>query len=190
MKVKVNDELLVNGCKKGEKESFRQLFQKHSPWVMGICLRYCRNRNDAMDVTQETMIKLFNAIGCFEYKSDAQFVSWLKRIAVNTSLNFIRSQSKGNFITIDENYQANIIAEEQDDYSETEQLSQEELLQMIYEMPAGYRAVFNMYVFEQMSHKEIAEELKISENTSKTQLLKARAYLKNKISKTVKSLTI
>jgi RNA polymerase sigma-70 factor, ECF subfamily len=190
MKVKANDDVLINGCKKGDKESFRQLFQKHSPWMMGICLRYCRNRNDAQDVMQETMIKVFNAITDFNFQSDPQFIAWMKRIAVNTSLNFIRSQAKDNFISLDENFNGITVSEEIEDYSETKTLSHEKLLEMINEMPAGYRAVFNMYVFEQMSHKEIAQELRISENTSKTQLLKARGFLKNKISNTVKTFTI
>lgn len=190
MKVKVNDDVLINGCKKGDKESFRQLFQKHSPWMMGICLRYCRNRNDAQDVMQETMIKVFNAISAYDHKSDAQFVAWMKKIAVNTSLNFIRSQARESFIPLDEDFNGTIVSEDAEDYSETNTLSHEKLLEMINEMPAGYRAVFNMYVFEQMSHKEIAQELNISENTSKTQLLKARGFLKNKISNTVKTLTI
>lgn len=158
--------------------------------MMGICLRYCRDRNDAKDVLQECLIRVFNSITTFTYQGDAQFVSWLKRIVVNTSLGHLRQQTKSQLIPLDENPVVQMASEEPEDYSEVSQLPQEKLLQMIEEMPAGYRAVFNMYLFEQMSHKEIAEELGVSENTSKTQLLKARAFLKNKISKTVKTFTI
>ena len=181
---------ILSGCKKGEKDSFKLLFKKHSPWMMGICLRYCQNRNDAKDVMQETLIKIFNGIEKFNYQTDAQFVAWLKRITVNTSLNFIREQSKNGFIMLEDHHSTLIINEEINDYNESENIPQERLLEMINEMPSGYRAVFNMYVFDQMSHKEIAQELGISENTSKTQLMKARVFLKNMISKTVKSFTI
>lgn len=189
MKVRQSDQEIVSGCQKGDKEAFRALFGKHHPWMMGICMRYCRDRNDAKDVLQECMIKIFNHIGGFTYQADAQFVAWLKRIVVNTSLNFIRQQSKEAWDSIDEN-QPIVFADESDDYSETSGWSEEKLLGLINQLPAGYRAVFNMYVFEQMTHKEIAQELGISENTSKTQLMKARTFLKTKISNTVKSIAI
>lgn len=190
MKVTVGDKEIVNGCKEQDKESFRWLFKKHSPWMLGICLRYCQNSNDAQDVLQESLVKVFKSIGNFEYQSDAQFVSWLKRIIVNTSLNYLRDKAKEKFISTDSSDMHLNISEENEDYDQHEQVSQEYLLNLINSMPAGYRAVFNMYVFEKMTHKEIAEELNISDNTSKTQLLKARNYLKNKISESVKTLSI
>jgi RNA polymerase sigma-70 factor (ECF subfamily) len=190
MKVTVSNSDIVNGCLKGNKEAFRQLYHKHHPWMMGVCMRYCRDRDEAKDVLQECLIRVFNAIGSFTFQGDAQFVSWLKRIVVNTSLSYLRQQSKENFIPLDDGAPLYMAAEEPADYSVAECLPQEKLLGMISEMPAGYRAVFNMYVFEEMSHREIAQELGISENTSKTQLLKARCFLKNKITNTVKTFTI
>ncbi|PKP18939.1 MAG: RNA polymerase subunit sigma-70 [Bacteroidetes bacterium HGW-Bacteroidetes-21] len=190
MKVTIGDKEIVNGCRKQDKESFRWLFKKHSPWMLGICLRYCQNRNDAQDVLQECLVKVFKSIDNFQYQSDAQFVSWLKRIVVNTSLNYLRDKAKDKFISMDDSDMHLNISEEETNYDQQEPATQEYLLELINKMPAGYRAVFNMYVFEKMTHKEIATELNISENTSKTQLLKARNFLKNKISESVKTLSI
>lgn len=192
MKKTIADQQIVSNCIKGDKEAFRQLFNKHSSWMMGVCMRYCRNRDDAHDVLQESLIKIFKAIGNFQFQSESQFRSWLKRIVVNTSLTFLRNASKNEFVFVNNENENSILVIHDDYESENEEglYSQEQLLQYVQELPLGYRTVFNLYVFENMTHKEIADELNISENTSKTQLFKARAFLKNKILNSVKTVAI
>lgn len=184
-----NDFQVVEGCRKGDKESFRQLFNRHSSWMMGVCLRYSKNQEDAQDVLQDCLVKIFKAIPKFTYLSDAQFRSWLKTIVVNTSINYIKSQSNQLVSSMEiQDYQ--LIDESVQETVEDVDLSKEQLMDFIQELPLGYRTVFNLYVFEEMGHKEIAKVLNISENTSKTQLFKARNMLKNKISISINQVQI
>jgi RNA polymerase sigma-70 factor (ECF subfamily) len=191
MRLNDSDRQLVNGCGKGDNESFRQLFNKHSSWMMGVCLRYSKNQDDAQDILQDCLIKIFKAIKDFNFQSDSQFVSWLKKIVVNTSLNHIKAQSANNFISLDNEQSLNSYIEESNDFDEDEYgFSQEVLLEYIQGLPTGYRTVFNLYVFEDYSHKDISELLNISESTSKSQLFKARNMLRNKIAKSIKQVAL
>ena len=191
MRLNDSDRQLVNGCGKGDNESFRQLFNKHSSWMMGVCLRYSKNQDDAQDILQDCLIKIFKAIKDFNFQSDSQFVSWLKKIVVNTSLNHIKAQSANNFISLDNEQSLNSYKEESNDFDEDEYgFSQEVLLEYIQGLPTGYRTVFNLYVFEDYSHKDISELLNISESTSKSQLFKARNMLRNKIAKSIKQVAL
>jgi RNA polymerase sigma-70 factor (ECF subfamily) len=191
MRLNDSDRQLVNGCGKGDNESFRQLFNKHSSWMMGVCLRYSKNQDDAQDILQDCLIKIFKAIKDFNFQSDSQFVSWLKKIVVNTSLNHIKAQSANNFISLDNEQSLNSYIEELNDFDEDEYgFSQEVLLEYIQGLPTGYRTVFNLYVFEDYSHKDISELLNSSESTSKSQLFKARNMLRNKIAKSIKQVAL
>ena len=191
MRLNDSDRQLVNGCGKGDNESFRQLFNKHSSWMMGVCLRYSKNQDDAQDILQDCLIKIFKAIKDFNFQSDSQFVSWLKKIVVNTSLNHIKAQSANNFISLDNEQSLNSYKEESNDFDEDEYgFSQEVLLEYIQGLPTGYRTVFNLYVFEDYSHKDISELLNISQSTSKSQLFKARNMLRNKIAKSIKQVAL
>jgi len=190
MKVNISNQEIVNNCLKGEKEAFRLLYKKHSPWMMGICMRYCKNTDDAKDVLQEALVKIFNNIKDFKFNNDAMFISWIKRIVVNTAINFVRERAKNSFINIEEtNYNLTVNDEYEEENLNTKYPAQL-LLNLINDLPDGYRTVFNMYVFENMGHKDIAQELNISENTSKTQLYKARNYLKNKLLAATKKMTL
>lgn len=193
MRLSATNQELVKGCSKGKNESFRLLFDKHSSWMMGVCLRYSKDQEDAQDILQDSLVKIFKAIKNFNFTSDAQFVSWLKTIIINTSLNHLRAQAKNIFISID--FESEKLASSH--YNEDEALdedefeySQEVLMKYIQELPVGYKTVFNLYVFEDFTHKEISEQLNISENTSKTQLFKARNMLRNKITKSLKQIAL
>jgi RNA polymerase sigma-70 factor, ECF subfamily len=161
------------------------LYDKFAPALLSLCLRYCGNIQDAEDVLHEGFIKIIRSIHSFENKGKGSLEGWMHRIMVNTALNFIRDHAKERNI-IDIEPMSEKIDAEHDDENNTfrdlaEKIDQEVIMEMICELPQGYRTVFNLYVFESNSHREIAELLKCSENTSKSQLSKARALLRKKL---------
>ena len=147
--------------------------------MLSVCMRYAQNRDEAEDILQEAFIKIFQNIATF--RGEGSFEGWMKRIMINHALNHYRKNKKMPFHQdIDEINEQEILNKE--DFSRHHELvSADILLSLIQMLPHGYRMVFNLYVFEEYSHKEIGKELSISENTSKTQLLKARRMLRRKL---------
>jgi RNA polymerase sigma-70 factor (ECF subfamily) len=143
--------------------------------MYGICLRFAGNKMDADDILQEAFIKIFKNIN--EFKSKGSFEGWIRRIIVNTAINFhkrkvrISRTEETDLKEVSHSVNANAFS----------LLSQSELIDMIQELPNGYRTVFNLNVVEGYTHKEIAEMLDISDNTSKSQLVRARRILQKKI---------
>ena len=178
-----SDDQIVKECRKGKRKGYSLLYRKYSPVLLGLCMRYTRSRAEAEDVLQEGFIKVFQKIKTFENKGS--FEGWLKRIMVNTAINYYKSNRKYGF---SEEFNANNI-NHMEAYSDNETVEietpvkQEDMLAMINELPDGYRLVFNMYVFDGLTHREIAAGLGISEGTSKSQLSKARKHLKEKVEK-------
>jgi len=174
------DDKLIELCKKGDRAAQEKLFKVYSPVMLGICLRYAKNRHEAEDVMQEGFIKVFTSISGF--RGEGSFEGWIKRIMVNTSLNHYykakKTISDKNFDDIRETEIRN-----EDDELPKMRFSQIEMLEAIQQLPDGYKQVFNMYVFEKYKHREIADLLGISVNTSKSQLSKARNHLKNTLFK-------
>lgn len=180
----LSEKALIQEVKKRNRKALEELHNRYAPVLMGLSLRYCANRSDAEDVLHDAFIKILSRINSFDERPNSSFEGWLKRITVNTALNFIRSKTKTNLL-VSVNPMLEDLQEEQtadDSFLKMgEFLTKDIILQMICELPDGYRTVFNMYVFEEFSHKEIALELNCTENTSKSQLFKARSILKRKI---------
>ena len=179
-----SEDQLINRAIPKRTDAIKLLYEKHAPSLLSLCLRYCGNIEDAEDVLHDGFIKIIKNLHTFRDRENGSFTGWMKRIMVNTSLNLIRDRSKENkFTDIDPLVEKIIIPEEEetDSLINTESFSKEMIMKMICELPAGYRTVFNMYVFEDYTHREIAEILNFSENTSKSQLSKARAMLKKKL---------
>jgi RNA polymerase sigma-70 factor, ECF subfamily len=180
----LSEKALIQEVKKRNRKALEELHNRYAPVLMGLSLRYCGNRSDAEDVLHDAFIKILSGINSFDERPNSSFEGWLKRITVNTALNFIRSKTKINLL-VSVNPMVEDLQEEQtadDSFLKMgEFLTKDIILQMICELPDGYRTVFNMYVFEEFSHKEIASELNCTENTSKSQLFKARSILKRKI---------
>jgi RNA polymerase sigma-70 factor, ECF subfamily len=180
----LSEKALIQEVKKRNRKALEELHNRYAPVLMGLSLRYCGNRSDAEDVLHDAFIKILSGITSFDERPNSSFEGWLKRITVNTALNFIRSKTKINLL-VSVNPMVEDLQEEQtadDSFLKMgEFLTKDIILQMICELPDGYRTVFNMYVFEEFSHKEIASELNCTENTSKSQLFKARSILKRKI---------
>lgn len=166
----MDENQLIKKAAGGSEEAFRQLYEKYKRTLFIVCLRYAKGRVDAEDFLQESFINIYKGLEQFD-PSKGIFEFWARRITINVCLEKIRKQSLftvslGGHDTEEVNPDA------------LSELSLKELLELINELPFGYKTVFNMYVIDGYSHKEIANHLNISISTSKTQLMKARQYLK------------
>lgn len=172
------DQKIIEGCIAGKRSAQSQLYEKFSKGMLGVCLRYCRNLEDAEDVLQEGFIKVFRSIHTF--RGESYIGAWIKRIMINTAISYNKKiMSSG--LTKTDMPDADFLGEQETEEIIIHSVDPQKLLAYIQELPEGYRTVLNLYVFEGYTHKEIAESMGISENTSKTQLFKARAYLRNKL---------
>jgi len=174
---------LVTRLKKGDKQALAEFYDTYSPVLLGICMRYTAIREDAEDVMHESLIRILKGLEKFNPQFSGSFEVWMRRIAVNTSLNFLREKMKAQRLNGWEIHDNNSYEDENQNESPgiPQQLEPEAVIRLVGELPYGYRTVLNLYVFENYSHKEIATELGISENTSKSQLSKARAFLRKKV---------
>lgn len=160
-----------------DRTSQSRLYRLLAPAMMGVCLRYCRNREEAEDVLQEGFIQMFRAIKQFRF--EGSFEGWVRRIMVNTALQKIRAKSHLTpVINLDASKD-----EPADQEMTFSVMGTKELLVMVQQLTPMYRAVFNLYVFEGMKHREIAAMLGISEGTSKSNLSDARTILQRAIKK-------
>ncbi|HRY33916.1 MAG TPA: RNA polymerase sigma factor [Bacteroidales bacterium] len=178
------DEKMIRGCLDGKRRAQSQLYQRFAQTMFGVCLRYSRNREEAEDLLQEGFIKVFQHIA--NYKGTGSFEGWIRRIMVNTAINHFHATVKQQWVHVEDIEKVGI-SQEEEQYSpqgeEAYAVSPETVMQLIQKMPDGYRMVLNLYVFEGYQHKEIANMLGVSENTSKSQLSKGRKYLKQLINK-------
>lgn len=167
-------ESLVNGCRKKHRKAQCEVYDKLSPKMLGLCRRYINDAGEAESVMITGFLKVFDKID--QYSGEGNFEGWIRRIMVNESLLYIR-KNKGMYIEVDIEY-ANL--EPNYDLA-SGQLQVEDLLRLVNSLPVGYRTVFNMYAIEGYSHQEIAKRLQISENTSKSQLSRARKMLQKQL---------
>lgn len=145
--------------------------------MMILCLRYVSDKEDAREVMMDAFLKFFNSLKDFEYRGQGSVKAWLKKITVNYCLMFLRKRTM-NFHVLDDRGSYDEIASTGD---VTGQMNVKDILKLIHELPPGCKTVFNLYVFEEMTHKDIAQALNITEGTSKSQLHLARKILKDKI---------
>lgn len=173
--MQATEEHILIGCRKGKSKAQKKLYDLYSAQMFGVCLRYAKNTADAEDILQDGFVKVFKNID--KYDGSGPLAGWIYRVMVNTALNHLRSKNKMRFVEYDNN-----IADKhhEDDYIEPS-FSKQEIMKAVQKLPYGYRTVFNMYVIDGYKHKEIAEMLDISINTSKTQLARARNMLKEEL---------
>ncbi len=175
------EDALVNRIRKGERKAMEELYNIYAPVLLGVARRYCSRMEEAEDVLHEALIKVLKGINDFKPAFDGAFEAWMRRITVNQCLSSMKRNidfSKTDITLQEEPFQ---IDDDSFENNRMYELTQEEILKMIQLLPAGYRTVLNLYVFERMSHKEIAKELNITENTSKSQLSKARSIMRRKL---------
>lgn len=158
--------------------TMKEFYAAYSGYLTTVCSRYISDRDDVKDVLQESFIKIFRSIGGFEYKGVGSLRAWSTRIVVNESLKFLKARDKQWLISKPVWDLPDVVEDEDPDFDE---IPTAIILEMIRSLPTGYRTVFNLYVFERKSHKEIASILSISENTSASQLHRAKHILAQQI---------
>lgn len=173
----MTDEQLIKECLSGRPSAQKTLYERFSRKMMGVCIRYSSSYEEAQDVLQDGFVKVFEKLGT--YSGNGSFEGWVRRIMVNTALDSWRKNKQeremqdidevGYGLSSGEDIVSNITAED--------------LLAILQTIPSGYRMVFNLYVIEGYSHKEIGEMLNITESTSKSQFSRARSYLLNILQK-------
>ncbi len=185
-----NEKEIISRCKNGDNDAQKTLFEEYSLTMMGVCMRYLKDKHAASDIMQEGFIVVFTKIA--QYKGLGSFEGWIKRIMINLSLRYLKKKSKNHFYDIDEldkyaNLQSKTDEDVNIDFTDKKsvitntEITQHEIFETVAELPDGFRTVFNLYVMEGYKHKEIAKKLDISINTSKTQLLRARKQLQDKL---------
>ena len=166
----------MDQCKKGDAKVQKQLYEMYAPLFMSIAMRYMKNIESAEDVMVMGFFKIFNNIN--KYKGAGSFEGWMKRILVNEALMQIRKRNN-LYMTLE----LSEVDKKSDEVSIVDDMAYEDLLALLDELPPGYRTIFNMYVIEGYKHREIAELLKISINTSKSQLILAKKRMRELIKK-------
>lgn len=169
---------LIQELKKQNPFVQKRVYDRFVKRMFRLCVRYVRNEADAQELLMNGFLKFFNAVAKIEYRGENTIEPYLKKLMINECLMFIR-QRKMNWVLMEE------IADEEaiSDFSAYEHFEEEEIYQLVLKLPDGYRTVFNLFAIEGFSHKEIAAQLHISENTSKTQLHKARLILQAELTK-------
>lgn len=167
----------IEGASKGDRKSQKAIYDALSSKMFAVCLRYMGDRDTAEDILQDGFVTLFSKLD--SYSGEGSFEGWARRIFVNTALMSLR---KNDVLKQSEDVEA-AFGVTGNEPSAIQKISYDELMAYIAELPPGFRTVFNMYVVEGYSHKEIAQELGITEATSRSQLLRARALLQSKIGK-------
>ena len=166
----LSEEELIQGCIRRDRVAQKNLFDAFSPKMYPLCIRYVKNPVDAEDVLVTSFTNILERI--HQFRGEGSLEGWIKKVVINEAISFLRKK-KHLYIMIELKE-----AESLSSYKEIEDhLVEEDLIKMIQELPPGYQAVFNLYAIDGYSHKEIAEQLNISENTSKSQLSRARVYL-------------
>ncbi len=171
-----NEADLIEGCIRGDRKMQKELYERFAPKMFGVCLRYASSNEEAEDILQEGFIKVFKKIG--SYRNEGSFEGWIRRIFVNTAIEHFRRKTHQQPIT--EKEESTV---EGKYLSVLDALAEKDIVQLIQQLSPGYRTVFNMYVIEGYSHKQIAEELGISEGTSKSQLSRAKQILQELVQK-------
>lgn len=173
------EEELISGVQQGDQEAMRRIYLLHVRYLTAVCSRYVVDPEDVRDILQDSFIRIFENIDKYKPQGNASLRSWMTRIVINNSLKFLKKNERLRFVeTVDE--YPDIADEPSPDVCD---IPYEETRRMIGELPAGYRTVLNLYVFERKSHKEIAEILGIKADTSASQFHKAKRMLTAKIRK-------
>ena len=171
---------LLDDIKKGDRSALHQLYSRYVGYAMAVGLRYVPDRDDLNDVIQDSFVKILSSVNRFEYRGEGSLKGWVLRIVSNEAINFIKQKAKFSFV---DEFPDEIEEQEPD----VDKVPPQVLNQIISELPDGYRMVLNLYVFEQKSHKEIAEMLDIKESTSASQYLRAKKLLASKINNYLKN---
>ncbi len=171
----MNEQQLIEGCRKGERRAQKELYDTYSRKMMGVCLRYVNDRETARDLLQDGFVKVFTNMDT--YTGSGSFEGWMRKIFVNCALEYLRKSD-----VLREATDLDSTAElAYPDSSVISEMSVAELMGLVKALPAGFRTVFNLFAIEGYSHKEISEMLRITESTSRSQYTRAKQMLQRKI---------
>ena len=164
------DKTLVNDIIQGDRYAMRELYDRYSGYAMAVCRRYIPDMDDVKDVMQESFVKVFQSLSKFEYRGDDSLKSWISRIVSNEALDYMRRKGRMSFV--------DMIPDIPDEPEpDIDNISDEMLTDLIARLPDGYRMVLNLYVFDQLSHKDIARKLGMTPSTSASQFFHAKKML-------------
>lgn len=167
----MDERQLVKDCLKGKPQAQRQLYEHFAQTMLGVCYRYTKSMKDAEDVLQEGFVRVFTYLG--QYKQEGELGAWIRRIMVNTALNYLKRHRKYREEMVFTEQPLHPVAEENPVIS----LQAKELADLVRQLPPGYQSIFNLHAVEGYSHVEIGEMLGISDGTSRSQYARARALL-------------
>ena len=168
----------VRLAQRGDASAHKEIYFRYVRYLTAVCARYIARDEDLKDVLQESFVKILSSIGGFEYRGDGSLKAWMTRITVNEALKFLGRETRFNFVA-DGGELPDIV--EGDDPDRVEDVPPQVVQEMIRSLPTGYRTVFNLYIFEGKSHRDIADLLNIGESTSASQLHRAKAILARQI---------
>ena len=180
----MEEQELAGRCRQGDNLARKELYERYAGRMLSVCLRYAGDRETAEDLMHDGFLKLFDSFDKFTWRGDGSLRAWMERVMVNTALQYLRkndviNQSEG-LDNVPETY-------EEPHASAVDTIPQKVLMQFISELPVGYRTVFNLYIFEDKSHREIAQMLGINEKSSASQLARAKATLATKVREWMKN---
>ena len=162
---------LIKKCLKGDAAAQKQLYTLHAPYMLGVCYRYTKSLQDAEDVLQEGFVKVFRFLS--QYTGEGELGAWIRRIMVNTALNFLKKNKKYQYEMVFDSKELHVVS--QDD--PVMMLQAKDLAELIRQLPIGYQTIFNLYAVEGFTHPEIGQLMGISENTTRSQYMRARHLL-------------
>lgn len=168
---------VIEGCLKGKESAMKKFYEHFHGYALSVCLSYCENRDDALEIMNDGFMKIFKSLDKVE--NVERIKPWLRRIMINAAIDHFRKNVKNKSSQLPDN----IIEPNYGDASVYAKLSSEDIMLAVQSLPTNYRLVFNLYAIEGYSHKEIGEMLKIAESTSRANLSLANGLLREKLKK-------
>lgn len=176
----MEDELeLVKGCRDGDNAARKRLYTLYSKRLLAVCYRYTGDIDVAHDLLHDGFIKIYKSVSKFNYRGEGSLELWMSRVMANLSLDYLKQRKKMQEVIVHEEELPDVI--ELPEKELYEGISDAQLMLFVTELPTGYRTVFNLYVFEEKTHKEIATMLHINEHSSTSQLHRAKCMLAKRI---------
>jgi RNA polymerase sigma-70 factor, ECF subfamily len=163
---------LIKLCSKGDANAQRELYDTFGPVLMGLCMRYAGNREDAEEIFHDAMMKVYNSI--YTFKGNSSLKTWISRIGINTALDFLRKKKNALFI---EHISDQVLDIKESDMEQEVSLEAEQAMILLKQLNPNQQVIINMFVVDDLSHKEIAKQLNISEEASRSQYSRAKKAL-------------
>ncbi len=167
----IDQSQLIKNCLKGKAAAQKQLYDEYASAMLGVCYRYTKSLHDAEDVLQEGFVRVFKFLN--QYNEEGELGAWIRKIMVNTALNYLKKSKKYQHDLLFDKTELHVITNDNPEVL----LNAKELAGLIRQLPTGYQTIFNLYAIEGFSHVEIGQMLGISENTSRSQYMRARHLL-------------